>query len=53
MKLRRRLPKRAPYKGKDIRGKLYSFNSERADYASAVLQVIHQISPRAQVQPAH
>jgi hypothetical protein len=41
-----------PYKGKDLLGKLSAFNSERADYAAAVLQVMRRISPQPQVGTA-
>ena len=36
-----------PYAGKDIRGKLAAFNTERTDYSAIVLSVMKQISPRA------
>lgn len=41
-----------PYRGKDLRGKLAAFNSERADYSAAVLQVMQKIAARPQVSPA-
>jgi hypothetical protein len=42
-----------PYIGKNTEGKLLAFNTERTDYSAIVMAIMKQISPRAEVQPAH
>ena len=40
------------YRGKDVPGKLAVYNQEVTDYTAMVMQVMRQISPRQQIQPA-
>ncbi len=41
-----------PYKGKDLRGKLSSFNRAQSDYAVAVERVMRRIGPQQQPEAA-
>ena len=40
------------YRGKSIVGKLLAYNQETTDYGAMVMEIMRQISPREQVQPA-
>lgn len=40
------------YRGKTVLGKLLAYNQETTDYAAMVMDIMRQISPREQVQPA-